>query len=473
MRFFRLPFALVAGLGLASGCDAPHSAEKSPAAQPAAEHRAQPEAGPGMVAVSPEREAAAPDSDALDRSYEAALDQLDRAYDPLSGRWGQAPMGAVAAPIVHSLMRAQWHGDTARLEQVRESLGHYGRLIDPVVGGVRHDPTSTPEVGTDAVAQAEALAAFGVAYRVTGDPAYLENALAVGRYVRDTLAHPEGGFHASVGPDLADPAQGPDRGIHTDENGMLIAGMAELYRATGDTQWRTLAEQALHRLRLDHVRGDRIYHDDAHDGPVLHLADHVRLAAAMNALAEATMDVALWNEADALIDTTVERFQDRARGGFFDRSGTAFGALLDRSKPYGDNALLARLLVTRGHRKHSDDDLETAERALRSLGVPGALRAEREGVAAYLVALEVLRGPLAVVRVVGPAGDARTRALYERALSLSELGAVPLQEEPTASEYPYDGTPTIYLCAATACSAPITEPERLDPLFQAFAPSAG
>jgi len=65
-------------------------------------------------------------------------------------------------------------------------------------------------------------------------------------------------------------------------------------------------------------------------------------------------------------------------------------------------------------------------------------------------------------RVIGDPRRAATRALARAVVELGRPG----------ERYPDLGKPAVYLCTPTACSAPITEPERFDALADAFVRSS-
>lgn len=79
----------------------------------------------------------------------------------------------------------------------------------------------------------------------------------------------------------------------------------------------------------------------------------------------------------------------------------------------------------------------------------------------YLLALEALEATQLVLSVVGPADDARTRALFEAARAVPDPRCLVELGRPGASRYPYPGEPAVFLCSNEACSMPVTEPAAL------------
>jgi hypothetical protein len=169
--------------------------------------------------------------------------------------------------------------------------------------------------------------------------------------------------------------------------------------------------------------------------------------------------------------------EDADVGGFFAHTAdpAVVGPLAERRKPLEENGLAARFLITL--HDHLDGDgseptpyREAARRALRAVGDPEGVRTEGRIVGTYLLALEELLQPGLDATVVGDPDDPRTPALHRAVLAWPEPRAA-LELDRPGRRYPDIGKPAVYLCTETACSSPITDPDRVAELGNAFVSS--
>jgi uncharacterized protein YyaL (SSP411 family) len=204
-----------------------------------------------------------------------------------------------------------------------------------------------------------------------------------------------------------------------------------------------------------------------------YLEDHGFLLEALLTLYEATFDERWFAQARALADTTIERFADRERGGFF-------------TTPSDHEELIAR-------RKDLEDApipsgaSSTAFGLLRLAALTGEREYEHQGVGVLRLLHEVaFQHPTAFGHVLA-AIDFHTSAVREVALVGADVGplervvrgrlrphlvlaaasgtesdsAVPLLRDRT----PVDGRAAAYVCEQFTCQRPVTEPQELEALL--------
>jgi uncharacterized protein YyaL (SSP411 family) len=263
-----------------------------------------------------------------------------------------------------------------------------------------------------------------------------------------------------------------DDKILTAWNALAIAGAARAARHDeGLAALAAEAERALDllfarlwrdgRLHASHARGETKF--------PAYLDDHAFLLDAL--LAMLTLR---WNARDlawavALADALLERFEDRAHGGFFFTAHDA-EALPQRPKPWLDeslpsgNGVAARALLRLGHLLGEPRYLDAAERTLRAAWP--TLSQYAEGCCTLLLALdEFLRPRTHVVLRADEAEAARWREALQR---LDDDRADVYRIPPEAADLPallaaqaHRPGGVAYVCRGRECLAPASEPERL------------
>jgi uncharacterized protein YyaL (SSP411 family) len=438
---------------------------------------------------------------ALLDAHARALAQLDALFDRAQGGWGGPQKYPFAAPVEHALVRAFSRAETARGEQALLTLRGHAQLIDPEAGGMFQYSLggvwTAPHYEKLASIQAGGLSNFAAAHQASGDPRWRDAAQQLARYVLETLRLPSGAFAASQSADVGElgaptfmegaryyaldaearahtPAPTLDRHVYANLNGLLIQSLCALDRAGGEARALPAAQAALTSILATHARGRAFAHaaDDV-SGRVF-LSDQVEMIGALWCVADATGDVSLRVRAFATMDFVLESLQDAAHGGFFAHSpdAAAAGVFAHAEKPVADNARLARLILRRARLEHDARLDEVAQRTLRSASDPGAIARQGRKVGDLLLALEEATSDYVMFSVVGPATDARTRALWQAAAHAYAPHALLRVDEPGLALYPYPGEPALYLCSASACSAPVSDPAALPAALAAFVQSA-
>jgi hypothetical protein len=270
-------------------------------------------------------------------------------------------------------------------------------------------------------------------------------------------------------------------------NALMLGALAEAGATLGRDDYldaaRACAEFVLDRMRTDAfaesvgMRSKQRTHrllrtyKDGEARLNAYLEDHAFLLEALLTLYEATFDARWFEEAQGLAETTIERFGDAERGGFFSTSGD-HEQLIARRKEIGDHPIpsgnsaaalgLLRLEALTGERRYG----EWAEGVPRLFAKAATGRPD-----AFAHLLRALDFDLAPVREVALIGD-----------DLAELAAVVRSEYhpyavlaggPPGSDSPplllersaVEGKPTAYVCENFACRAPTTDLQSLASLL--------
>jgi uncharacterized protein YyaL (SSP411 family) len=257
-------------------------------------------------------------------------------------------------------------------------------------------------------------------------------------------------------------------------NALAIAAFADAGAALGREDYLDAARETagflLSSMRDDEGRLLRTYKDGrAHLNA--YLEDHAFLLEALLALYEASFEQRWFDEARALAETTIERFGDSERGGFFSTSSD-HEELIARRKEIGDHPIpsgnsaaalgLLRLAALTGEREYE----RRAEGVLRLFAGPAAGRPE--AFAHLLQALDFQLEPTREVALVGE--DLAALAAVVRGGLRPHLvaagGPEGTSSPPLLANRPtVDGQPTAYVCENFTCQAPVTDPQALSELL--------
>jgi uncharacterized protein YyaL (SSP411 family) len=258
-------------------------------------------------------------------------------------------------------------------------------------------------------------------------------------------------------------------------NGLMITAFARAYQAFGREEDLVSAARAAAFVLEEMVEDGRLHASHRAGTTQLnaYLDDHAFLARGLLDVYESSFDRAHLDAAVRLARAMVERFQDRAGGGFFFTSSD-HEKLLTRSRSQYDGALpagsavavevLLRLAV------HLDDaSLENAAlAALKSLA-PLTGKAPT-AFTSLLAAADFREGPVLEIAVVGDPADETTRSLLgairgrylpNRVVALSRPGG-PTDGLPLLTgKSLLRGRPAAYVCRNYACKTPTSDPLSL------------
>jgi uncharacterized protein YyaL (SSP411 family) len=256
----------------------------------------------------------------------------------------------------------------------------------------------------------------------------------------------------------------------TSWNALAIAALADAGAVLGREDYleaaRTCAEFVLDPLRDDGGRLLRTFKDGrAHLNA--YLEDHAFLIEALLALNESSFEERWFAEARSLAETTIERFGDRERGGFYSTSSD-HEELIARRKEVGDHPIpsgnssaamgLLRLAALTGERRY-----EEAATGVFALFAEPAVQ-HPDAFAHMLRALDFHLSPTREVALVGDelselAGVVRDKPLFHLVLAGGEEGA---SEPPLlAGRTTVDDQPAAYVCQNFTCQLPVTGPGEL------------
>lgn len=467
------------------------------------------------------RERAAPerggelDGAVVARVIEATLD----AYDWRHGGFGTQPKFPQPEAIRLLLHAAAGTGADAPREAAEKTLiamrtagqaegRNYG-LYDHAAGAFfRYSTTrdwSEPHFEKMCEDNARLALAYLDGWRLTGEELYQGTVRGIFDYVLRRLSDPDGGAYGSqdadgeaayYGKDLAERAdlETPfiDRRFYADWNGMMVTAAFE---SAAPLEWPELRDWG--KRTVDRLT-DRLWTDDGmrrvlrpgagadevDEAAPLLLGDQAWWLEALLAAYQATGEPGYRERAGALARAIEAGFFDAERGAFQDRripdadggpTETGEGHLADPVWPLAENAVLAGALATFSALGGDARWRERAEEALAAL----AGDAERFGLmgAGWALAVARVRAEPVQVHLVGPAGDARLRALAQVAWSRYLPARVVEILDPaldgdrlSALGYPADGEPRAYVCLGDRCLAPANDPagleERLDEIAE-------
>jgi uncharacterized protein YyaL (SSP411 family) len=407
-------------------------------------------------------------------------------YDREHGGWGFVHKYLDGDSIEWSLLRAR-AGDAEAARMARETLEKTVRhLLDPVWGGVYQYSDSgaweNPHFEKIMSFQADALRSFALAHAQWAEPAHLQAAREVHRFLRSFLRGPQGAFYASQDADLVrgehsgayfalDDAGRRARGLprvdthaYTRENGWAIQALVALYAATGEAEPLEDARQAARFLIEERALPGGGFRHDAADVGGPYLGDTLAAGRAFLALYTATAERAWLARAEDAARFIARTFRQDGVPGLVSAPPAT---RMDRGRPQRDeNVAAARFanLLARytGRREHR----ELAEQALGYLANPEVAR--RFSTASVLLAARELGADPLHVTVVGPRDDPAVRALHLSALRLpgayKRIEVWDRREGPLPHadvEYPTLARPAAFVCDGSSCSAPAYSPEQL------------
>jgi hypothetical protein len=265
---------------------------------------------------------------------------------------------------------------------------------------------------------------------------------------------------------------GKDDKVLVSWNGLMIEALARAGAVLGQPHYTALAENAAEFLlgelarpdgRLRHTWRGGVAKGDAF------LDDYACLASALVSLYQATFEPQWIDEAVRLADLMLRHFEDRERGGFF-FTADDHEQLIARNKDLHDasvpsaSAMAATVLLRLGRLCGRSDYVEAAGRTLAAAA--GVMKNSPAGASQMLIALDLWRGPMQELVLIGGENAAQTDAAIvqlQQAFLPAAVAAVaregktdaagPLQPS-LAGRKAMEGKPTLYVCENFACQAP-------------------
>jgi uncharacterized protein YyaL (SSP411 family) len=259
-------------------------------------------------------------------------------------------------------------------------------------------------------------------------------------------------------------------------NGMMIAALAEGYRTLGDHRYLDAAKKAANFAMATHWDGNALYRSFKDGIPRFnaYLEDYALLANAMLSVYEAGLDPEYLNYARMLMETVLDRFEDKEHGGFFftsddherliSRSKPAF----DGSTPSGNSSAVMALLRLYAY-TNEDRYLKSADQTL-CLFAP-MMERQPFAFAHMLETVDLYERGATEIAVIGePHADGFNQWLTglggiyipNLALFSAAPGSTEKLDLPEALRgKPAMGEITAYVCRGRTCSPPLTQFEDL------------
>jgi len=274
---------------------------------------------------------------------------------------------------------------------------------------------------------------------------------------------------------------GRDDKILTAWNALLAAGLLRAARALRRDDLAELADTVLDFLRREAWRDGCLYacHAGGRAQFPAYLDDHAFLLDALLERLQQRWDTATLDIARALAEALLQRFEDKAQGGFW-FTAHDHEPLPARSKPWLDeslpsgNGVAARALLRLGHLLGEPRYLDAAEGTLRAAWP--TLQDAPHACAALLLALQdvlqprphlVVRAPQAALAAwrerLDPTRDARLDAYF---IANTEAAPAALPQVPDAAAQ------AAWLCVGTRCLAPVHTPLALRAALDAISATA-
>jgi len=258
---------------------------------------------------------------------------------------------------------------------------------------------------------------------------------------------------------------GLDDKILTSWNALAIAGLARAARAQNLPRFADLAVAALDTLRSTAWRDGRLYATRHGSRAELngYLDDYAFLLMAQVEILQTRFRTRDFDYACALADALIDRFEDKARGGFWFTSHD-HERLFHRTKPGRDsatpsgNGVAAQALVALGHLADAPRYLTAADRTVRAFA--SVLAQSPEGCSTLIAALHELEAPPATVILNGDAAVTREWQIalertYRPGVRIYDLAGVENPPAATIKGRASGEGGVGWVCRGTTCLPPI------------------
>jgi uncharacterized protein YyaL (SSP411 family) len=444
---------------------------------------ADPTPGPS---VQPEAKIEFGDSPLLSAALREDLEKRFIAqYDTAHGSWGFDQKYLDWSSVEYAMAKART-GDAQAEHMARQTLDAQHALLDPVWGGVYQYSVGgdwkEPHFEKIMAFQAENLRIYALAYAQFHEQQYLDNALAIERFLRTFLTSPDGAFYTSQDADLIEGQHSAayfklddagrrklgvprvDKHVYARENGWAINALATLYGVTGDRRYLDEATRAAEWIASNRTLPDGGFRHGEKDAAGPYLGDTLSMARAFLTLYSATGDRAWLTRTEQAIAFIQANFKGEQAGYVTSKTST------DRAytpRPLRDeNISLARTANLLARYTGNDQYRAMAELAMKFLATPAIARAfPTSGV--LLANLEVSSDPLHVT-IVGHKDDPVAGTLFATAAALpsgykriewwdKREGNLPNPDV----QYPELSTAAAFVCTQTTCSSPLKSVDAL------------
>ncbi|MEW5945542.1 MAG: DUF255 domain-containing protein [bacterium] len=267
-----------------------------------------------------------------------------------------------------------------------------------------------------------------------------------------------------------------DASLYAAPNGKMISALAAAFAATGETVFLRTAEKSLGRFIAEGFsRTAGFAHRISPVGAGYFLADQAYMIRALLDVYEATGDPRFLSLAEKAALAALKNFS-APDGALLDTPppNHAPGLLKKRIRPLASNSVMARNLIRlryyTGEKKYG-----TAARNI-IVSFSGEWRSFGLDAAPYAAALWMLaRHPLEI-KIVGPRTHPATRALLRETLAFYDprkliLVLDPAADAPRLLELKIQPAPrpVLHACVENACAMPVSDPKKVLPALERFA----
>jgi uncharacterized protein len=387
-----------------------------------------------------------------------------------------------------AVLRAALGGNAEYAEFIKATLKSGLKLHDPVWGGVYQYSTDfgwdVPHFEKIVSAQANNIRIYSFAASAFKDPALLNAAQGVRRYITAFLTSPEGAFYTSQDADLIQGEHSAtyfslndverrklgipkvDTHVYSNENGTIITAYTQLYAASGD---KGVLEEAIRAakwiLANRSLKGGGFRHDHVDVGGP-YLKDTLAMATALLGLYSVTGDREWLEHAIRASEFIRNNFIESGKPGYLSFSPQTAG-VLKPNRLRDENVLAARFLNLLGHYSGNGGLRSEALRAMEWLTSPTILSQSKFQPGLLMADLELSSVPLHIT-IVGRKDDAKAQALFNAALqypsTYKRVDWWDKREGPMPNpdvQYPQLERAAAFICTASTCSFPIFEPEAV------------
>jgi uncharacterized protein YyaL (SSP411 family) len=422
------------------------------------------------------------------KSYEAQ-------YDLKAGGWGFSHKFLDADSAEYALLLSR-EGDARYTRRLQTTLKLEQKIQDPVWGGAYQYSAGgdwdEPHFEKLISIQASVMRTYALAYAQFKDPAYLQVAASIDRYVQNFLTSPDGAFYVSQDADLIEGQHGGDyfklddaarrklgiprvdQHLYARENGWMIASLANLYAASGNADYLAQAQRSATWVLANRTLPNGGFRHDSQESASPYLGDTLAMGQAFLALYQVTADPQWLEHAKATLPFITANFASTDHIGYL--TSKAPTDRFSHTFPERDeNIALARFTNLLYQYTGDAQAQSIATQTMRYLVTPAI--AIRPLSAGELLAIhESASAPLHIT-VVGAKEDPAARQLfmaalnsirsYERLEWLTDTQTSSAQSTGLSDNvtYPALTKPAAFLCHQNRCGAPIYLDQTLTALI--------
>jgi len=435
--------------------------------------------------------------------------QIDRSLNRKYGGWSRSGIGGEqsGSRLRELYLRAHLYNDEELMGLALKSSSGFLRTIDPVWGGsyisAFPDDMQVPEHFAKfraipekrILVQSNAITAFSLGYKQTGDPTFLKGIGEIDRFLQHWMMAPDGTFYTnqkskprelprnmSAGDYWALPSDAArrkygtppvDHAIYTDRNGEVINAYVLAYESTGNEDYLHTAIRAANAILAGRMQDEgwlvqatanEQAEGDARLRPLVtdekpFLSAQAWFGTAMLSLYRATGEQHWLTVADRIGKATLLQLHDDENGGFFATVPDATASIIAPRKPLESNGTAASFYYDLGVYTKDDSYKLVAEDSIRAVAQPKIIHREGKITGEFAMALDKVTTAYVEFSVVGDRHAPAAKALFAAGRAVFEPRK--LLHFENAGRYPDRGVPSMYICNPDMCSLPIEDPAEV------------